>query len=899
MFYLLWSIIFMNIGNNTECLRVKVNDHNCLLFTNVVGFDRSGKVNAVYELPDGTVFYREEIGKVILHTFNSGDDLKQKIHEIAQQHFDELETTFQQIRELEVSLQDAVLSGIFSERRIAFIQEKRIQAIKKRNQTVKKFIEVTEKRMMHDHYLRLNVDPEFQDGGPSAWGPVVLEDGNEAICDKEWPLEAAFARLLMTNRYKNIPYPDLKSLIEVFCEARNLRMSVIDMVDYYELYFEGKLIYKKSGNKVDIYNSLLFAELCTPVKDVLLSKFIDQQFIENAIEKGHVPKNCLKKLKEYKGYSIKHAILIESTVYGNHKRVQQINREEIDALDGTDKFLFHIIECLCTPDRELSQETIKNFKYTDGIETWDKLEHRYKYLLCNDGLSTKERQQYTNKYVGDESVFGNEFEWQRYRLVRNFSTPPVLKKIKTIFKYLMGQASQSSLNFQTEGLPDLLKFAKMFDLALSLSNCKRATKKTFQVGSYNLRKAILEKMTHFCSFDVFSRTLFYQRLKDAKYIANPKNWIDARVGLQAKLFANTFILAKSLSERMPTPRLIAGRGNAASGKSTAMNLQSESVSELLKFAKIFNFALSLSNRMRSTKETLLENMSHFSSFDPFSRTFFYQRLNQADYIANAPVGLDAKVYDNAFILAKSLSDGNAAGSTASGKETGISNPDTIKFGLRKKTNIKNHQIHIEGSNVFKLFFDEMAYNTKYHYILDLRLITLETLKKYLIEPARIRNCTIFLSDFDVPLFTTLNRMLKRDPKGEDPVLSLDPMLSGFRDVRIFRKEVVDFVIKENLIEEYNLYYMNNIIAKKQNDQMVIFDALAYKECFNAPSIEELEKCTHRTIDDDYIDEACLRGDLKLTEKGSLERWKGWTIRDALYAHANGISPQERVHRKLR
>lgn len=625
------------------------------------------------------------------------------------------------------------------------------------------------RRKAHDQCLQKNLGLEYEDG-------FIYVNQGGIIVDDEFPLKGAFARLLLVSRIEKWRlYPTFREYVGTFMEARRLRVEFIHTIKDYELYSNGKIVFKKSGNKLHYYDRPLFEELCAPPKKLWL-EIIDENFIENVIVKGYVPENCRNKLRKYNGFQIEEAIKAKSGNYGNIIEIKKIHKE-IDILDPLDRLLFYHIFDTCVQ---------KYSKKMNQNENWIKLQNKYKYL-AEDKSSTSQK-------------------------VKN-EKQTVTEKLNELYKFLLGKIEISSLDLRKENLGDLLKITKMFDLARSLinstiQNSRPAHKGVFQIdtfpGSYKLREIILNEMPNFSSPVVFSKTLFYQRCTEVSYIADKGNWIHERVGLHLKMIANTLILAKSLTES----RLMGGRGNTASGKSTAL-----------------------------------------------------------------------------------------------GKKAGILNTDPIKASLRKWTEIKNHQVHLEGAMIFDLCFDEiankpmlhyivnfhmqsLAYKKMLNYIVDLRLIKLDDIKKYLVEPARKRNCTIFLSDFDVPLLTTLNRVLKRDPRGEDPIPSLQPMVEGFIGIRQFREQIISYVKEEGVIEEYTLYYLGQIALKKEYGEMKIIDQEGYEKCLQVPSQEEIELCLNRTIDNAYVWEASERGDLKFDELDFFRHWEGMTVREALHAHAN-------------
>lgn len=349
----------------------------------------------------------------------------------------------------------------------------------------------------------------------------------------------------------------------------------------------------------------------------------------------------------------------------------------------------------------------------------------------------------------------------------------------------------------------------------------------------------------------------------------------------------------------------------------------EHASMMLRLIKMFDLAISLLNTTRgrpkkpfkqsyALRSLVLEKNSSLLTIEGFTKTLFHENLKKEGFIRDASnwialrVALHAKLHENALadvinlsarIKAGELSRirvlgltglrGNTAAgkSTFGGKELGTLNTDPFKWRLRKGSRIKNHQVHAEGAMVFDRCFDAIE-NSDAYYIMDLRLISLVDVQKYLLLPAKKRGCPVFLSDFDVPLLTTLNRVLLRDPQGEDPIPSLGPMVDGFTRIRSQREMILKAVEEEATVEKYDLYYMGELVCQKENEKLEILNPQKYQLCLHNPSANEIEEDLNRTINEDYILEAAKRGDF--TEHGelALRKWMGKTLRQALEEHAH-------------
>ncbi len=688
------------------------------LFTTVIECDSTGQLTAKYSRDNNTVF-KEKIGSINLECIDYSEyDLHQKIESIVQKHLMEVCKTLRKIKftsfptgrppiNLGLTLVDAVKSGIFRTFR------------QRRLDKVNKFINILNEKTMFNTDLKPNIDIDNIEYIPSARYTNAITDEKGIIRDHEWSIEGALARLLLFKPFSRKPYPHFQTFVKTFFAARKLRLAFIKMVTVdYELYFEGKIVFEQINGKRRIYNPVLFRELCQSPKDKAIWKEalqstqtrygydangkwagklpkvvpqfkINNEFIETAIRKNHVPSNSKKKLMNFIGFPIPEA-LDKAEIYGNKKRKKEIKEAEIKRLSESDGFLFRSITAMLEGDNSYSYRS----------EEWTGIKKNYPFLADK---------------IGSENSKNKEYKWVVGPV------EPAWEMLKVLEKYLSGNCSVASIGIKKEYLEGLLRIAKMFDLAVSLINCDRPINKlALDLGSYNLRHIIAEMAPHFFSYDVFTKTLsIKEKIKDPSYLTNFDNWTSSRVALHARMFLKYYFEVKSLSERFTDAMSIYGqaieilssRGNSGAGKSSAL-------------AQI--------------KELLGKNMA------------------------------------------------------------AIINPDHIKFFLRVATEIKNHQVHYEGKQIFDRLIDEIE-KESFHYIVDLRLKDFADIDKYVLKPAEKRGCTISLSDYDVPLLTTINRILNRDPKGEDPIPSLDAIITGFIEIRKWRTDhLVDFEIKKEV-----------------------------------------------------------------------------------------------------
>ncbi len=403
------------------------------------------------------------------------------------------------------------------------------------------FLETISRRMRVNRQLKAHLfgpqDDESRDSSDLPCNPVEIVGGRGVIRDYELPLEALYARLLLIHPFSKLPRPKLHELTSIFEDSRRLRLDFINMllegrrarvrgveVGDYELYWKGDLVFKIEGDNVQFCNPTLFWKLCTLPKDrTKLSKVIDEQFITDVILDGFVPRDSFEKLSPFLGQTIEEAILCSAQIYGNFKRSQELHHAAIGSLDLAGQFLYEGIYYLCLPEVTKRVRRVRE--------------------ACKHTLA----------------------QW---------------KEVKTVHKYLSGLQGTKAFPLNKESARQYLMIIKLFDLAVRQINCLRVEKLCFEGRSYMLRKAVLEAEPTLSSCEVFTTTPDPQELKKDSYLAKPENWSLPRAGLHGKAVANTSVIARSLSERMPTFRmlggnadvrgLVGGRGNSASGKSTML-----------------------------------------------------------------------------------------------------------------------------------------------------------------------------------------------------------------------------------------------------------------------------------------------------------------------------------------
>jgi hypothetical protein len=223
---------------------------------------------------------------------------------------------------------------------------------------------------------------------------------------------------------------------------------------------------------------------------------------------------------------------------------------------------------------------------------------------------------------------------------------------------------------------------------------------------------------------------------------------------------------------------------------------------------------------------------------------------------------------------------------------GALSQDPPKFRVRNGV-IRNHQVKDEISTFFKEeFYPEVSLHHNLSFVLDSRLLELKDVKE-LIHIAKTIGASIHIFDRDIEWETSANRDLVRSDKDEDPVVDLMGLLSGFIRARSHRYSIVKLIEREDLVEEYRLFYRGQLVALKclrEGIRYAIYNEDLYKRCFVVPTPAKEYVMLNRKIDRRYVEEAIARQDLaSQVAYNRLRYWadKGVSISEALTRHANG------------
>lgn len=155
---------------------------------------------------------------------------------------------------------------------------------------------------------------------------------------------------------------------------------------------------------------------------------------------------------------------------------------------------------------------------------------------------------------------------------RSYKSDPKLLKV---FNYLLKKITLEQLNLTPEDALEVLAMAKLCDLAIGIHNCISLQKYNFKRRGLKLRCRILELLPHIESFVVFTKTLHPEKMLEAHYLLDSKNWHPSRGGMHFKELINNYILLRAASQTLD--HIIAPRGNSCSGKSTIVKVRSLNV----------------------------------------------------------------------------------------------------------------------------------------------------------------------------------------------------------------------------------------------------------------------------------------------------------------------------------
>jgi hypothetical protein len=218
----------------------------------------------------------------------------------------------------------------------------------------------------------------------------------------------------------------------------------------------------------------------------------------------------------------------------------------------------------------------------------------------------------------------------------------------------------------------------------------------------------------------------------------------------------------------------------------------------------------------------------------------------------------------------------------------ILDPDNLKRMLKQhRCLVLNPQIHEEASAYFKMLFRKFVDEQRMNFVLDKRLLTLNDVKKNLVEPAKKLNCSVILIDLHVDLRTSINRLLARPKYGPQPC----PELSDWLDAAIkntqHRSDIIHYAMEEKTIAEYELYTSTKqqVAARLTHNVFETVRLDDFTECLRIPRKTEIDELLNRKIDVKYINRAIADADILESQKDALNVYQGMSVGDAYKKHA--------------
>ena len=355
-----------------------------------------------------------------------------------------------------------------------------------------------------------------------------------------------------------------------------------------------------------------------------------------------------------------------------------------------------------------------------------------------------------------------------------------------------------------------------------------------------------------------------------------------------------------------------------------LKLRAENAECTLTYVKIIDLVLKILNTGRTDKKILfprgtgeiraevLRCLPKMTSYEAFSFTLHPAKMRSVEYWSNPRnfcperVGLHFHIAAKHFIETKALSTelpGLIAtrANTAAGKSflikreygrkrkrevKGVINPDDFKFLLKVSHCLLNTQVHDEGIHMFNLFMTEVV-QKKLNYIVDTRLLEVAHLEARLLKPAQAMAKDIFLWDIDVPLETSLLRVLLRSVLGKDPCPALNVIVDGFILMRKERNQIIARVRSENSVKKYTLLSNDQTTAVKNSSSFTVNNCILYKEALRVPSTEEIQTVITKPITDELIKTALSKDIIQETDIGNLKKWIGKSLGQAVSEHAQG------------
>lgn len=356
-----------------------------------------------------------------------------------------------------------------------------------------------------------------------------------------------------------------------------------------------------------------------------------------------------------------------------------------------------------------------------------------------------------------------------------------------------------------------------------------------------------------------------------------------------------------------------------------LNITERNTQDVLTTIKIVDIALRNSHVVCSrTSYQLRQRVLQMSAYEMTTCEVYTNSLNSQNYTdfhylinpkswVNERVAMQAKLTMDHNILSRFLSQRMqpiviaTRGNTGVGKSfwvhhfvkefleenaqlsQGVLNPDIIKAGLKMimDKDLLNSQVYTEGRIIFEKLLETltMHVNKMMSTVIDTRLLTIEEFRQVL-AIANLRGVNLELLDVDAPIWNSIISVLNREPFGKDPCVPFEVIKDGFIRARKYRATFIRASCKEKV--NYSLYRVAKdgqfkLIAENRNNQFKQYSEKLEKY-LKTPSNEELDEIGSTQITEKWINS------LLSHKKQAVERWKGYTVQDALLKHSQGEKP---------
>lgn len=196
---------------------------------------------------------------------------------------------------------------------------------------------------------------------------------------------------------------------------------------------------------------------------------------------------------------------------------------------------------------------------------------------------------------------------------------------------------------------------------------------------------------------------------------------------------------------------------------------------------------------------------------------------------------------------------------ATSKLDGSINVDTYKAVLRKDLKsidcqVSHVQVHHEGATIKRSIYSLSIESQNLSLVLDERFTYFRNVA-LVMKDAERTDRLVKLMDLDVPLETSVMRVLGRDVDGEDPLVGFEIVADGFRGIREGRKGVIDLINKNERVTYYLLAETSSFpveeVVEKKDAVFYKYNELLFDKLLTYDR-NEVEKLAGKVVDQDYV-----------------------------------------------